>query len=534
MKKRLALIISITLIISIIITGCAPLKGGEKGSAGSTTEAEKKSDVSEKPVELIVSGKDYGIEGISLADNLPVWQEIEKKTNVKIKWNVSADFYSTIQLRLNAGTELGDIFCIGYNNPIPFIEAGLFVQLDPLIEKNAPNIKKLIKEYPLYKVWNTNPADGKMYTLTETTYLSAKQGGGFNLQGRKDWLDKLGLKVPDTLDEYYAACVAIKKKDPNGNGKPDEIPQSDVSYGYTIACTANSFGLHGLYNGYIYPDENGKVRMEVMTEEYKQALIFLNKMFKEGLLDPEWQTLNWDIFKNRLSNNLVGFFWGNPYGNMQFSEMIKGADPKAENVILMPLKGPAGHRVLEMPTTEWKRYVITKECKNPEVAMKFLDFIFASEEGYRLRNFGIEGKTYNMVNGEPMFTEELTKGQDTFKLKAKWGIQTDVLPIKYAPMTKSELDAIEPALRKGGEERVKYFSDSYFLHLVLKPAEDNEILKAMTDIQTYINECTMKFITGEMSFNEWDTYINQLKSLGIEKCQEVFQRTYDRLYKKGR
>lgn len=97
----------------------------------------------------------------------------------------------------------------------------------------------------------------------------------------KSWLDKLGLKVPDTIDDLYNVLKAFKEQDPNGNGKQDEIPFIELSNDLI-----SPFGIADLNNNFMVVKDGNAVYYPI-SEEYKEGLKWESKLFKDGLLDKE-------------------------------------------------------------------------------------------------------------------------------------------------------------------------------------------------------------------------------------------------------
>ena len=231
-------------------------------------------------------------------------------------------------------------------------------------------------------------------------------------------------------------------------GKQDEIPLVSEAPMYITNLLGNSFGLHGWANDWVFP-RDGVVIMEKVSPEYKELLMFMNRLYKEKLLEPQFDKSGsnlQEIFNQRLASDVGGFYPFMPAVAYKYTEYMKASDPNAKAVVLEPLKGPSGIFVNELAKTEWKRWVITKDCKNPDVAMKVLDFVFADHDGYLLRNFGIEGDTYTLVNGEPQFTEKITKAENMRKAKEENGIYIQCLPFIYAPMTEGEKTGHRPGI----------------------------------------------------------------------------------------
>ena len=162
---------------------------------------------------------------------------------------------------------------------------GVLIPLEDLIDKYAPNIKKILDENPQVRRMATAP-DGHIYSIPwfeDQAHFQYRNTFLLN----KTWLDKLGLEVPTTPDELIAVLKAFKEQDPNGNGEADEIP-STFRHNTTTNGYYELFGAFGLADALTgFSVEDKKVVFEPAIPEYKMAIAFLNRLYEEGLLDQE-------------------------------------------------------------------------------------------------------------------------------------------------------------------------------------------------------------------------------------------------------
>lgn len=542
-KKFILSFVGCLTVCSSTLAGCS---NSEKASdtAQSTAQAQDYSlpIVSDGSVTLTVATNDNNYTPKSYTQNLPVWQEIEKKTGVKIKWEVAPgnQYTSTIKVRMAAAKGLPDIFRLPAD-PVKPATDGLIIPLDDLIAKYAPNIRKYFDQFPIIKKLSLAP-DGKIYALgsdvSGTTYADP-QGIIIN----QAWLDKLGLKEPKTLDDWYNVLKAFKEKDPNGNGKPDEIPLStrdSVINGSTVSglyMFGSALGLHLYYSDGFYPDKNGKVQFEWIDPRAKELVVWLNKLYKEGLIDPQYTIKTADDIISGISRNIIGTTTHFLNNANRFAKAQKQGGVENPNwQMTLPPSGPGvtGRYEEYGPISGWMG--ISKDAKNPEVAIKWLDYIFASEEGNRYVTFGIEGQSYKMVDGQPQFTEWATQNPDGLdvndalrsigampvtswvrSLEGPWSRQP-IAVLKTVP------DSVKQA------EKLKGTSVPA-IPLGLPSVEEVEATTAINaDIQTYKAEMLTKFITGQAPI-DWDKYVSTMKSMGIDKLIEVKQKQYDRVKK---
>ncbi|MFD0462567.1 hypothetical protein ACFQY9_12540 [Microvirga aerilata] len=161
-------------------------------------------------------------------DDWPTAKELQRLTGIKLK-NTASNATTISREAFNLLMASGDLPDIVAGNELrhDFVRYGMegaFQPLNDLIEKHAPNLKKFLASNPEIKKAITAP-DGNIYWIPYVP--DGKYARGWFI--RYDWLDKLGLKAPQTVDELYTVLQAFRDKDPNGNGQKDEVPSSSVS-----------------------------------------------------------------------------------------------------------------------------------------------------------------------------------------------------------------------------------------------------------------------------------------------------------------
>lgn len=547
-KKWLTVSMAGTLALSVVMAGCSKNEkesgnenaGESPGRSASSTPSASAANtlpfVKDGSLTLSFASYDNWYAPKSYAQNLPVWQEVEKNTGVKIKWDVSpaSQYSDAMNVRLAAARDLPDIIKLPAD-PVKLGQDGIIVPLDDLIEKYAPNIKKFYADNPdIYKM--AKSPDGHIYAISSVT-SGAAYSDPYSLLIRKDWLDKLGLKEPTTLDEWYIVLKAFKEKDPNGNGKADEIPLSPQYALNGLAMFGNALGLHLSMYSYGYSvDANGKVQYDWLNPKAKELIVWLNKLYKEGLIDPEYMTKKDDKILADISRDLIGST--NSFLNQTGTYNSSNASSKAEWINVVP-PGSGNQKGFYEKYGPLSGYTgISKDAKNKEIAMKWLDYIYASKEGARLVALGIEGKSYTMVDGKPQFTDFVTKNPDgldpanALRSIGAFPITPWIRTDKGVYSEQAEmLLRINPSRVALAEKLKPYLVDAAPFDFILPtPEEAAELVKIGVDIPTYQEETLNKFIVGREPIN-WEAFTAKLKDLGIEKILQIKQKQYDRFKK---
>ncbi|QTD39458.1 extracellular solute-binding protein [Sporosarcina sp. Te-1] len=468
-------------------------------------------------------------------DNLMLWDEYEKMTNIEVKWHTVATevLAEKRNLELSAGNypEFYFAAAIPKADLIKYGRQGVFLPLNDYIEKYAPNFKAILEQYPSIKAGITM-ADGNIYgfpAIYDPEFDALRAGTPWILQ---EWLDNVGMKEPETTEELYQVLKAFKEQDPNGNGIADEIPWGGGDgINAFIDFLRGSFGLNkqGRMNINLdFKEGTETFRFVPATDEYKELLKYLNKLYTEGLINQDVFTTTGLEFTTLASKGNIG--------------VLSEIDPKT----LMKLDGYVGLPVLEGPTGEraynavstglgnMGMFVLTEKAKNPEAMVRWMDH-FYGEEGNKMFFMGFEGVTYeNDENGNPQYMENITNNPDGLNLDQAiseyltWpgGYYPGIVRQKFFQGAEGTKASAENAA-KAKPFRVK--DEDIIPGLNYTMDEQDQVSSIMTDIQTYIDEMTAGFITGRKSFDEWGSYIDEMNKMGAQTYLEISQQAYDRM-----
>ncbi|MDO5088156.1 MAG: extracellular solute-binding protein [Leptotrichiaceae bacterium] len=482
--------------------------------------------ITSKPREVTV----FAIfQGKAIDGELPVFKKAFEETNIKLVSVASKNQSDEVQgfnLMLSSG-KLPDI--IAYELVSDFENLGMeggLIPLEDLIDKHAPNIKKFWEENPRYKQ-DAVAADGHIYMIPNyNDYFNLKTTQGYFI--RKDWLKKLNLQEPKTADELYNVLTAFRDKDPNGNGKKDEIPV--FLRGNVIRKIM--MGLADIFKAkVVWYDDKGNPQFGPAGQEYKEAMIQLAKWYKEGLIDKEIFTRGMNSRDYMLSNDLGGFtndwFASTASYNEKLASKISGFDFSP----ILPPEYKGNNKTIFTRPTYIGGWGITSAAKNPVELIKYFDFWY-SPEGRRLWNFGIEGEDYKMVDGKPVFTDKILKdpqGKNPLAVIRTTGAQYRLGMFQDAEAEKQ---------LSGQNNGVDMYISSDVIQddlpiLKYTKEEAKEFLKIDTQLRAYTEEMTQKWIMGVSDVEkDWDNYIKRLNEIGLKRAEEIQKTAYIRFMKK--
>ena len=316
MRNKLVGFLSVVTILALVLSGCSG-SGSNGGNNGGNAEGSASGNAGG-------SGAKVKLTAIMVKHPLtkPLAQmewlkKAEDAAGVEIEWQeITADWGQKKGTMLASG-DIPDLF-IGGNviSDADFAQfSGLFQDMTELLPK-APNVQAMFDEKPETKIIATQP-DGKIYGLPK--YQRFWPASATRQYINQKWLDNLGLKMPTTWDELYDVLVAFKEKDANGNGDPnDEIPMDwpgGIGGYFNPAMLLGSEGItltDG--NGQGFFVEDGKVKNSLVDERYKNLVVFLNKLYKAGLINPEVFTHDYTKYQSVARGTgdtaKVGFTWG--------------------------------------------------------------------------------------------------------------------------------------------------------------------------------------------------------------------------------
>ena len=472
---------------------------------------------------------------------------MEEQTGVKINWVIvpSQDATQRVNLLLASQVDMPDVIMVptGISNEVVADMAGqgLFLQLDEMIEKLAFWYAQVREKDPLIANLMKLP-DGHEYTMPKVV-LSEPNAMSRRAWINKNWLDKLGLSVPTTTDELFTVLKAFKEKDPNGNGKQDEIGVMGSTNGwsaYPEEFLLNSFIKYSRSAPYYL--DNGKFEAAYDKDAYREGLKFMNKLCAEGLLDPATYTQDNDQMKQLFDNpdvSLIGLATGG--GTFIWSPM--DGERVREYVPLSPLKGPAGVQYTyyepygSYNLNEW---IITSACKNPEVAFRFADFMYSLDVSMRNR-LGEPGVDYSIpTNGEIA----VDGGEALYSPILPWGkinsARWDEIGPTYNDFDNKGVKTDDPyelqqyLWNATIEHYAPYKPPIEMCHntrLYFEAEEARRLSEINTDLQNYVRNSLAEFVTGVRNpndDNQWQQYLDEIKAIGYKEYISIVQARYDK------
>lgn len=544
MKKR---ILSLGLVLAMTATLFAGCGGNDdKGSGGaSTSSTVEKWDEGDVTVSWwLMGGTDEYYQ--YYWSEMKGLQQLQNNVGIDIEFKVATSYEA--YLPMMAARNYPDVITAknleNYTGRMGAMHAdGVSVALDTYMDEGLmPNFKKIIEDYP--EIARDLKLDDGSFTYVSTLYDTTNEddrtaASVYGLAIRQDWLDAVGRDVPTNMDEWYEVLSAFKTQDPNGNGQQDEEPVCMASSGWKYFLTA--YGIDDDPSVIKNDDGSEYVVYGFMTDQYKEYLQQMNKWYQEELIYNMFEKTSLEARQERVTNNFAGawkaeadHFDGD--SESSYLSLVREKAPDAEFAAAPWPKTADGYQWCFSDITSFNRdtTVITSEAVDSghdRAAAYLIDYML-SEEGSTLTTWGIEGESYEVVNGE----KQLLDGMDekvAFHGTSITQFNTYADPTTIAFPSFGEVS--EYVLSQKSDDYVnacKVWSEgdtSYKMSAAcqLSVAQETEIEDIVTDMKNYVTKMRQRFITGLEPLTNYDTYISQVQLLGGDKYSEIWQQAYD-------
>lgn len=537
MRKKMR-VLTIVLAASFMcssIVGCSTQKKSDGNTPSSSSEP-----VAPKDLKITWWSRNFSNGELTTMADAACFKELTKKTGLTISFQHPAAGTNEAEALnlLIASNQLPDVIFADWTKMqggiSRYIASKSIIPLNTYIDKYATNYKKTIEKDSEVKKQvqlddGTYPA---MYTINEYTTASS----GFVM--RKDWLDKLKLKAPTTIDEWYTTLKAIKDGDPNGNGKKDEIPWSENKDAGAWRNLAGAWGFKD-DNDFSLDPATGKITYGPLNSQYKDFITTIAKWYKEGLIDPDYAVQDKKAWEAKITGNIAGAAWMAVGGGI--GTYTASARPKNPSFELTAVPNPKGTNGKSYATQNLKSktgnysFTITNACKYPAEIVKAMDYLF-TDEGSILFNWGIEGETYTVQNGTRQFTDKILKnpeGKSAVTALMKYTYPTyGSTPKRMMFDAYSSANLLLPEQKLSHETWSKADSGLYLPPVALTTEESSTIASIMTDISTYKGEMELKFVIGQEPLSKVDEFVSKIKQMRLQEAADIYQKAYDRYQKR--
>ena len=369
---------------------------------------------------------------------------------------------------------------------------------------------------------------------------------------RKDWLDRLNLEVPTTIDELHDVLAAFKAQDANGNGDPnDELPMSDRVSLNLIKELGSAWGL--IYNYPQLDPETGKVTYWTEINDgqnFRDFTMTMRKWYAEGLIDPSFTSNTQTEINSQVTSDIQGFWHTNTNRFPGYYTLLKNTVASyadSEKVKLEPL--PRFPYQYAKEGTEAKRYTQAVNLKNWAAAaegnvitsaavkagkvdkiLELFNYMY-SEDGTTLISWGVEGVSFDYdADGNKVWKDVV--------LNNEGGLSSDTV-MQYCIPTRGEFPKImdleawmtvDCASEDGKRELdYNYGADKdLIIPNILLTGEDAETYTMiMNDVNTAIAETFLSVIIGNKDEGAIDELFKTIDNMGIKQAMDIYTKVYE-------
>lgn len=469
------------------------------------------------------------------------WQYMSDYTNIQFEFEyiTDADWDTQIGLRLIGG-DIPDMII----RPLTMtqlhtfgVEGGMFLNYADYIDEYMPNMKAAFEKYPdmesLCKMIN-----GEIYSLPRNVWTYSVSNPMYY---RGDMMAELGAEVPTTIDEFYNLLVLAKEHYSNVEGFYPLMGELTWMSHNLFPAFGDSWQVGNLKNGIpagFEDNGDGQVRYNYNSDQWRNYLEFMNKLYTEGLIDPEIFTLEPQAINAKVKEGKC-LFIANVGTQLTADYYASGV---IETKVLPPLVSEFTdeQKVLGINTLNLAGFTLSKDIKNPEYLLRWLDMFFteiseavdgicgvSSWMGVKDVDWAI---TEDGLNYYRIVPEDLG-GLSEEEYKNKYVVSSDYLGLVVLDLFPVNTPTMEMKCAESKENYYPFMKprllDDFFKYT---DDENSRLASLLADIKTYVETTAAQFISGANELNDanWGTYVNTIAGMGIDEVLEIKQVGYDR------
>jgi len=411
------------------------------------------------------------------------------------------EYMNKLNLMLASG-DIPDLFIIPSANQSWLMDnakLGAVMRLDGKLDRYA-NLKNAV--YP--EAWDAVTYDGGIYGVP---VLADGNSATDNVYIRKDWLDKLKLDVPKTLDEFSKVAKAFKEQDPDGNGKADTLGL--IAYDNMLAWSS-LFGAFGVIPGY-WVEKNGTLVPADIQPEMKDALAYIHQLFADKVLDNEWPITKKAAYEEKVANGKAGLYEGSWAAVRSEIQTSRQNDPKAEWIAIAPPVGPGGKQGVFGGPKYKSIIVISSQAHNVDAILKLLDWQAVPENRDKfVFGFGQYGENF-------MYTKKNGSIELNFENHNKYGYRQQLMFMQPKELNEQKMEALGPQFKLN--DMIK-LSIQYGIPNAFTGAPTPSMVENQSALDKLRQETFTKIIIGELPVSAFDDFVASYKAKGGDQIMK--------------
>ena len=462
---------------------------------------------------------------VPLNNDFTYYQNLYERTGIKINFiAVPASDYDTKKSLVLSTNDLPDVMQVAQKDLNFYATEGIFVNLSDYAEELA-NFFAIVEETPAAK---TTYIDGSAYAFPTLSRWDMLRGSALIL--RQDILDALEIDAASikTYDDFYAVMQAVKE------AYPDMIPY--IARGTSSLMSNLGYSL-GAGNGVVFDPQEGRWIHQPSRPEMKGVLTYLNNMYTDGLLDPDYATLASNEWQQKMAND-QGFAY---FDNINFANTnlaaLQGIAPEAAWSVIPVPENEFGYAraTYTNPHQLDRLWVISSKSDKIDAIVKLFNYLY-TDEACDMLNLGVEGVDfYRDDNGDCYLTDEVIAQYSTDGVFVKTAMQAvcgNAAYETFIPYSDNRAYFIQvPEHQMAWYETIQ--NDPAFTYPVNPPPfteeERDELAEISTDISTIVTEMVDKLIMGLDPIDSFDSYVQRMQSAGSERMEEIYNEAQGRI-----
>ncbi len=520
MMKRLRFlrVICVLGMIALLLGGCAA-PGGEKAV--------------EPPDPVSLTALQYELENIAVDFNhLWFYQGLEKSTRVHVDFEdvKDSEWSSSVGLAFARGN-MPDLILRGNLDVEEYgVSRHQLIALDAYMARGyLPTYAARLEESGLKD--QVTASDGHIYSLGFLISQGVNTNGHFFIN--QQWLDALGLPVPETVEELTETLRRFRQGDPNGNGRADEVPMQ-FTFDDNNTGIYNLFSFFGLplNEEYVYVDDAGRVCFAPEQDAFFEAAAWLRQMYLEGLLDIDFISQGSNIWAAKVNEGNTGFF---SYWRLQNTAL--SPEVCAAYGIMLPVHASDRRACLprNMDIIEFGA-ALTTDNRDVEASLRWLDAQFETETMLISQN-GRVGDTLRKREDGKYEVAYVPPDNELYNevpvICGQFFAPAAYYSAVYVPAAHRQEKADYCALYEQGDVLEKTCFKILTSVAPKSAGEDAELAMLKNRLKAVVDAAVVTLVTRGGGEAEIAEIRQRMREAGSEDYRQTFQNVYDR-YREGK
>lgn len=475
--------------------------------------------------------------------------------SIKLETCISTEMATVLNTRLASGTDIPDVmrWSPSIVRVTEMFNQGLLLNLSEY-EEYLPNFNAMLEEIPSLRTF-LSTSDGNLMALANVVLNPQHITSWMGL--RLDWLDALGLDVPQTTEAYREALQAFQDNDMNGNGLPDETlavrTNGLTSLNIVLSPAFGVKQMAAALDSWYY-DDDGQVYATMLTEEARAYVGYLASLYEQGLMwDQSFDDTTEDFNMYKLSESrasMVGAHWDSLLANTE----LNGYGMRSEFAPIRPLSdGTHASAIRERNYEGGFRMMFSATCEAPERVLAFFDWFYSTEGtqmsyygevapggNYFVRDVsayeavGLTAAPYEMIGTDKYYEELAQEPRLTTKLGANTIFPQGMIAGADAVAGDFYFSYDEEACGRSMDiaynmNNLEWAVENMYpsIQLATATADQNSVLSDHADMFTYMEEMYIKFIKNVEPMENWDAFVEACENMGMADVLVVQQERYD-------